>query len=344
MSTPESLTGTLDAATRENPRSGTATEPRAAGGCAACGGPTARERPGPPPTVRCPCCGLLALESPPGPEECAAYYQEDYYSSGTGARFLSLFELPFHLFRWLRFRSIARRASRVSAILDVGCGRGDLLETFKKAGWEVLGTQLSETAARAARTLRGVDVVCGELPALELPAGHFGVITFFHVLEHLPRPGIYLDRARELLADDGLLVIEVPDCSSPGFRFLVERSFCFDYPHHLLFFSPASLRALLERHGFEVTGRSGFSLEYSPFTTLQNLLNLLPGQPGRLYRSLMRNAGARALRSSPWTWLHAALGVALAPLAFLISLAGLVAPCGNTVRFYCRKRPGNQAH
>jgi hypothetical protein len=82
---------------------------------------------------------------------------------------------------------------------------------------------------------------------------------------------------------------------------------------------------------------SHFSAEYSPFTTLQNLLNVLPGEPGRLYKALMGNEEGRRLRRSPVTWLHAILACALAVPATLLSLAGLVVPVGNTVRFYCRK-------
>jgi hypothetical protein len=82
---------------------------------------------------------------------------------------------------------------------------------------------------------------------------------------------------------------------------------------------------------------SHFSLEYSPFTTLQNLLNILPGERGRLYRALMGNEEGKRLRKAPATWVHALLACALAPAALLLSLAGLAIPIGNTIRFYCRK-------
>ncbi len=308
--------------------------------CPVCGQAATPRIPGPPSTVLCMSCGLEALGSFPPSKDRESFYQENYYSEETGARFLKLFEWPFVLFRWLRFRAISRRSARCGAIVDVGCGRGDLLETFKTHGWEVLGTQLSRTAARAAKERRGIEVVCGELPQLGLPRGRYDVVTFFHVLEHLAAPQAYLAAARELLKDDGLLVVEVPDCSSPGFRILGARSFCFDYPHHLIFFTHNSLGSLLKRAGFEIVGTSRFAIEYSPYTTLQNLLNILPGEPGRLYRALMGNVEGQSLRRSPWTWLHAALGLTLALPALFISLLALALPVGNTVRFYCRKKLG----
>jgi glycosyltransferase involved in cell wall biosynthesis len=123
----------------------------------------------------------------------------------------------------------------------------------------------------------------------------------------------------------------------PGFRLLGTRDFCTDYPNHLVFFTPHSLGRLLGSCGFRVEEVSHFSLEYSPYTTLQNILNFLPGIPGRLYKAMMGNEDGRRLRRSPVTWLHAISGILLAVPAIVLSLAGLAAPVGNTMRFYCKK-------
>jgi SAM-dependent methyltransferase len=289
--------------------------------------------------VQCDGCSLASLAEFPSPREREAAYQEEYYREGSGERFLGPLERVVTGFRRLRVRAIERRHPGPGSVLDVGCGRGVLLRIFRERGWTAAGTQLSRTAADAARRRYGVDVSVGELPELPFPAGSFDVIAFFHVLEHLDRPEAYLRKAWELLAPGGLLVAEVPNFASPGFRILGTRNFCVDFPNHLVFFTPESLSRLLERCGFSVREVSHFSLEYSPFTTLQNLLNALPGEPGRLYRSLMGNAEGERLRRSPVTWLHAALALALAAPAALLSLLGLAAPVGNTVRVYCTKRP-----
>jgi 2-polyprenyl-3-methyl-5-hydroxy-6-metoxy-1,4-benzoquinol methylase len=303
--------------------------------CRACQGPVSDADGRSPALVRCDACGLTALRDIPAREVIQQSYQEDYYEARTGARFFGAAEFALGLLKRLRCNAILRRQTGPGRILDVGCGRGDLLDLFAERGWEVLGTQLSRTAAEAARRSRGVDVLLGELPELAID-GRFDVVTFFHVLEHLDRPGEYLRRAYELLQPQGLLVIEVPNCAGVGFRLLERRHFCFDYPNHLLHFTPQSLERLLARSGFRVEERSFFSLEYSPYTTLQNLLNLLPGEPNRLYRSFMRNADGKRLRASPVTWCHGLLGLAVSLPAFAIAVGCAFVGGGNTMRLYCR--------
>jgi SAM-dependent methyltransferase len=295
---------------------------------------------GGPAVLSCPDCGLMYLEDIPPAGEREALYQEEYYRGDTGARFLGVFEKLVAFFRRLRVRAILGHEPGPASLLDVGCGRGMAIEILQKRGWRVMGTQLSRTAAEAARKQRNVEVFVGELTDLALPDGSFRVILISHVLEHVPRPDEYLRKARSLLEENGLLVVEVPNHGGLAFRILRHRHFCFDYPNHLIYFTPSSLTALLQRNGFKIERSSFFSLEYSPFTTLQNMLNFLPGEPNRLYRSFMTTGEGRLLRASPVTWLHAGVACVLAAPALLVSLAALVAPVGNTMRFTCRRARG----
>lgn len=309
--------------------------------CRLCGGPRTILYDGSPAIAQCHGCEGLSLAVFPRNEALSAGYQESYYREGTGERFSPVLERIVYGFRRLRARSIGKRSPVPGAMIDVGCGRGILPAILKDRGWRVLGTQLSRPAAEAASRRWGVEVLLGELPGMDLPRGSFDAVTFFHVLEHVDRPAAYLAKAHELLADRGLLVVEVPDFGNAAFRVLRQRHFCVDYPNHLFFFTSSSLASLVARCGFAVESVSRFSPEYSPFTTLQNLLNLLPGMPSRLYRSLMTNEEGRRLRRSPVTWLHMLLAVVLALPAALFSLSAVVHRRGNTMRFYCRRKSPN---
>lgn len=313
--------------------------------CELCGNALPRRRgvlPATPELVACPGCGLSSLAVLPPPAERKAGYQEEYYDAEQGERFLAPLEALVRFFRRRRRRDLLRRFARRAgpavprSFLDVGCGRGLLVDLFAEKGFAAVGTQLSETAARAARA-RGADVRVGELRELALPAGGFGIVVVYHVLEHIEAPLADLREAARILAPGGLLVVEVPSFARPGYRLLGLRDLCIDYPHHLYFFEPATLRPLLAAAGFRIDEESHFSLEYSPVTTLQNLLNLLPGRPNRLLDALRRNQASAALRRSPLTALHFLLAAALAPAALALSLLGLFLPIGNTYRIYASK-------
>ena len=72
-------------------------------------------------------------------------------------------------------------------VLDVGCGRGELLERLKAAGIEASGSTPTR-AWRRAPARPGLEVTVGDaIGHLEsLPPGSLGAITAIHVIEHLP--------------------------------------------------------------------------------------------------------------------------------------------------------------
>ena len=89
---------------------------------------------------------------------------------------------------WERRLAIIRRYVAMGRLLDVGTGDGRFLETARKAGFEVTGTEVSTAGASYARQ-RGFDVFVGQITDLELPSELFDVVTIWHVLEHVPEPG-----------------------------------------------------------------------------------------------------------------------------------------------------------
>jgi len=86
----------------------------------------------------------------------------------------------------------------------------------------VAGLDSSREAAAVAWKRQRVPAVCADWQR-SAAAGSFAGITMFHVLEHLPDPRAYLVAARELLAPDGRLVVQVPNAASWQFRLLGRR-------------------------------------------------------------------------------------------------------------------------
>ncbi len=75
----------------------------------------------------------------------------------------------------------------LSEVLDLGCGRGEALAVLRGQGIAARGVDLSASMVAECRR-KGLDAEEGDL--LEylagVPAGRFGGIVSFHVIEHLP--------------------------------------------------------------------------------------------------------------------------------------------------------------
>lgn len=134
--------------------------------------------------------------------------------------------------------------------LDVGCGAGTLMEAVRDRGWEVIGTEVSASAAEAVRA-KGFDVRAGELSQLGLDFGAFDVVSMVEVVEHVPEPRALLAEVRPLLRPGGALYITTPHGRGISARLLRTNWSIVAPPEHLQLFSLRGLRAALEAAGFE---------------------------------------------------------------------------------------------
>jgi SAM-dependent methyltransferase len=96
-------------------------------------------------------------------------------------------------------------------VLDVGCGRGELLGLLRDAGVVASGIDVDEGMVERARqtgaNVEQADAI-GYLEAT--PAGSLGAIVALQVIEHLPYRELlrFLELARERLVPGGVLVVE----------------------------------------------------------------------------------------------------------------------------------------
>lgn len=283
--------------------------------------------------LRCNNCGLGALENIPETKKLFKYYTS-FYDEQKSERFKPLFELAIRCFRELRVRVVEHFAKKRGRILDVGFGRPIDLSLFQQRGWEAHGTQIVPHTVRVARS-QGLNAFLGELHDAKYPDAHFDMITVWHVLEHLKNPAKYVREMHRILKPEGRLIVEVPNFNSPLARMFGCNWLGLDLPHHLYHFTPKSLTRLLHQNGFKVVKTKFFSLEQSPFSALQTLLNALTGQRNVLFESI-KTQGEKAPLSAKV--LNAGLAVLLAPIAIIVSAILGIACKGDIMRFYCIKK------
>ncbi len=118
----------------------------------------------------CGACGLARTVPRPDDARLADYYPTAYYGAPAGRRFPAVVEWLQRRLYGARARAVEQVAGGKGRVLDLGCGRGFLLDAFRRRGWEVHGTELDERSAAYAREVLGIPVHVGP-PRLRALAG-----------------------------------------------------------------------------------------------------------------------------------------------------------------------------
>lgn len=144
--------------------------------------------------------------------------------------------------------------SMTPPVLDLGCGRGELLLLLREAGVEASGIEGDGAVAETARR-RGLDVVEGDvLSVLEtMPDASRGAVTAIHLFEHLG-PQILiavLAEIRRVLRPSGRLIVESPNPHS----LRVGAALYWVDPTHQRPLMPETLELYLKAGGFQVDKR-----------------------------------------------------------------------------------------
>ncbi|MFT3839373.1 MAG: class I SAM-dependent methyltransferase [Myxococcaceae bacterium] len=212
----------------------------------------------------CTVCGFG--QTTPQPDDLGRYYGPAYHGNrhGVTARYCN--------WRRLRFTQQALGAPATRA-LDIGCGDGGFLLTLKERGFEVYGTEMSPSIARAA----GLTVE----ESLDAAAKHgpFGLITLWQSLEHMRDPVAVMHQAVSMLFDGGTLIAAVPDAQSGQARLFGESWVHLDVPRHLFHFGDRSLTRLFDVAGLDVTRSWHHELEIDLLGWSQSALNRLGPTP-----------------------------------------------------------------
>src|SRR5512139_362022 len=111
--------------------------------------------------LRCEACGLARTVPEPDPTRAAVYYPPAYYGEASAPRFPAVVERLQRVLYGARARAVERLAGAPGRVLDVGCGRGFLLDAFRRRGWAVHGTELDDRSAAYARGVLGLAVETG---------------------------------------------------------------------------------------------------------------------------------------------------------------------------------------
>src|SRR5262245_5426231 len=289
-------------------------------GCPACGATT-----GLGPLVyrgvryrRCPSCQSSLSTELPTASELQHIYETEYPLLFAPEQVTSE---RTHLFGVLldRLAALGRRHSERPRLIDVGCGGGHLAALARSRRWLAVGTDIAHQACTAAGR-GGEAAVQADGALLPFRGGSADMVTLVNVVDQAHAPLTILQEVHRVLTPGGLLALRVPNARFHGTwaRLLIglgplARSRGWDtYPvvHHFAF-TPAGLRQLVERAGFEVLAVSNSTVASREPVARRPATNALPH------------------------WGRAAIAAGAAALAELSRDRWLVGP---SVELYARKR------
>lgn len=206
--------------------------------------------------VRCKECGVFYTQPTLIPES-------NPYAKETADEYFHLHDSQQKIYQGEGLAASAEKIlGTTGKMLELGCGRGELLVGAANKGWIVYGVEMTEGFADVARK-HGVEVEHSSIKDSKLLDQTYDVVLLAAILEHLYDPLETLKRVKNALRPGGLIFIDVPNESSLTMRFgnMYMRARGRDWsinlsptlsPFHVVGFSPASLRQTLESVGFRI--------------------------------------------------------------------------------------------
>jgi 2-polyprenyl-3-methyl-5-hydroxy-6-metoxy-1,4-benzoquinol methylase len=133
-------------------------------------------------------------------------------------------------------------------VLEIGCSEGYFLRVLSEAcefPLNIYGVEPSDKyVEQATENVKSLHLQSTTLEEAELLSSSFDLIVIRHVLEHLPSPVDALKIMQDLLNEDGVIYIEVPDIAT-----VVPSISNFFHHEHLSYFTVETLTSSLARAG-----------------------------------------------------------------------------------------------
>ncbi|WP_197901691.1 class I SAM-dependent methyltransferase [Rhodocytophaga rosea] len=201
--------------------------------------------------VKCQSCNFRFTNPRPGQQEIGKYYQSTDYISHQDDNEGVINKL-YYIVKQKNLNSKLQLINDLynkGSVLDIGCGTGSFLEICKKDGWITVGIEPDEKARKKA-----VQKTQGEVKEniYELPFQKFDIITMWHVLEHVHLLNETIEKIKQLLNENGKLIIAVPNRDSYDAKRFGTYWAAYDVPRHLYHFTQETLMQLMKKHQLKI--------------------------------------------------------------------------------------------
>ena len=193
--------------------------------------------------VSCETCDFTITSPRPKDSGLAKYYVSENYISHTNKK-NGLFNF---LYQTIRKYAIKNKLSILNSMvketnhLDIGCGTGEFLHACKEAGFKTKGIEPSSIAREQA--IKNYDLDVTENTDLSMFSNNlFSSISMWHVLEHIPKLEETVKNLKQILSNEGIVIVAVPNKDSWDAKYYGKFWAAWDVPIHLWHFSQKSIK------------------------------------------------------------------------------------------------------
>ncbi|HNW45054.1 MAG TPA: class I SAM-dependent methyltransferase [Elusimicrobiales bacterium] len=185
---------------------------------------------------QCSACALVQLNAAP----------VEYFREVITAASFSEKTKAFRLAQMTEFTD--RFGLRGGKILEVGSGRGEMLDVIAAAGARAVGLEASAASVAAGRAA-GREMIEGYIgDQAALPGQPFDAFVSLNYLEHLPEPGRIIRRIHASTAPGAVGFVTVPNL-----EYLLRTKCFYEFvSDHLSYFTRKTLAHAFESNGFDV--------------------------------------------------------------------------------------------
>ncbi|MCK5860842.1 MAG: class I SAM-dependent methyltransferase [Candidatus Hydrogenedentes bacterium] len=197
--------------------------------------------------IRCRKCGHVHADLSWTPEQFRNLYTTDYFKGGEYADYEEE-ETALRLNFQRRVRELADRHPKNSSLWEIGCAYGFFLKEAS-THFSAAGCDVAEGAVRCAVEKKGVQARYLDYLGYT-PEEPFDIICLWDVIEHLPEPGKFLEKAYNDLRPGGTLALSTGDIASLCARLRGSHWRQIHPPTHVHYFTRQSMNTLLTRLGY----------------------------------------------------------------------------------------------
>jgi 2-polyprenyl-3-methyl-5-hydroxy-6-metoxy-1,4-benzoquinol methylase len=203
---------------------------------------------------QCLKCGHIQLLPRPTPEDDRLFYDKNLQDKNR-RKIIEYGKLQannsFDTRRHVRLVEELCR-NRKTRIADIGAGYGFFVDALFHGGYKnVLGIEISEERRKLGISNTRAKMIDFDVNHPGRDIGKFGLVTIFHVLEHMALPIEFLKNCRKLLGSRGILICEVPNVEELLLKTC--KAYCDFYwiRAHLNYFSSQTLEKCFKLAGFK---------------------------------------------------------------------------------------------